>query len=165
MRGELSPPRPTPNKPVGGEIVLCRVPNFAGMETPGTPASTELGRCEVRMVEGIEELTIQSQRHPFPNRNALCQVDIRIGEMRTRARCCVPSFRIGSCNRVASSAGPSGGIHYGAKGVGIQPLPGARYGHTRIRSLAVEGNAGNPYGQTAARWLERYRDRSQCRAG
>ncbi len=38
MRGELSPPSPpTPNNPVGGEIVLSRVPNLAGTDTPGTP--------------------------------------------------------------------------------------------------------------------------------
>lgn len=27
-------------------MVLCRVPNFAGMKTPGMPASTELGNAK-----------------------------------------------------------------------------------------------------------------------
>lgn len=47
MRGELSPPRPTPSKPVGGEIVLSNVPNRAGMKPPGTPAWTELGSAKL----------------------------------------------------------------------------------------------------------------------
>src|SRR5271156_6366167 len=46
MRGELSPPSPTPNSPVGGEIVLSNVPKRAGIKTPGTPASTELGSAK-----------------------------------------------------------------------------------------------------------------------
>ena len=39
MRGELSPPRPTPSKPVGGEMVLVSAPKpvwVAGF--PGVPA-------------------------------------------------------------------------------------------------------------------------------
>ena len=37
MRGEVSPPSPTPSKPVGGVVALCSVPNLA-MGDPGTPA-------------------------------------------------------------------------------------------------------------------------------
>src|ERR1700677_1908337 len=39
MRGELSPPNPTPSNPVGGEIVLVKAPKpvcVAGL--PGVPA-------------------------------------------------------------------------------------------------------------------------------
>ncbi len=39
MRGELSPPSPTPSSPVGGEMVLVSAPNpvcVAG--SPGVPA-------------------------------------------------------------------------------------------------------------------------------
>ncbi len=28
MRGEVSPPSPTPSSPIGGEVVLCSVPNL-----------------------------------------------------------------------------------------------------------------------------------------
>ena len=44
MRGELSPPKPTPNKPVGGEVVYVSAPKPTCVEgLPGTPASTMLG--------------------------------------------------------------------------------------------------------------------------
>ena len=46
MRGELSPPRPTPSSPVGGIVTLSSVPNLAGTE-PGTPASTVLGSAKL----------------------------------------------------------------------------------------------------------------------
>jgi hypothetical protein len=62
MRGELSPPRPTPSSPVGGEMVLCSVPNFGGMYSPGTPACTLLGQRKVGMVEGVEHLHVEAQR-------------------------------------------------------------------------------------------------------
>ena len=45
MRGEVSPPSPTPSSPVGGEVVLCSVPNLA-MGEPGTPACTVLGSAK-----------------------------------------------------------------------------------------------------------------------
>lgn len=45
MRGEVSPPRPTPSRPVGGDVVLCSVPNLA-MGEPGTPAWTVLGSAK-----------------------------------------------------------------------------------------------------------------------
>jgi hypothetical protein len=45
IRGELSPPGPTTNSPGGGSIVLARVSNLAGTDTPGTPASTSLGKA------------------------------------------------------------------------------------------------------------------------
>jgi Dynamin family len=44
MRGELSPPKPTPSKPVGGEVVYVSAPKpvwVAGL--PGTPAITSDG--------------------------------------------------------------------------------------------------------------------------
>ena len=46
MRGELSPPSPTPSRPVGGEMVLCIVPERVGIIEPGTPASTLLGSAK-----------------------------------------------------------------------------------------------------------------------
>src|SRR5580700_3232261 len=45
MRGEVSPPSPTPSSPVGGEVALSSVPNLAICE-PGTPAWTVLGSAK-----------------------------------------------------------------------------------------------------------------------
>src|ERR1700728_5152825 len=45
MRGEVSPPSPTPSNPVGGEVVLSSVPNLE-MGEPGTPACTVLGSAK-----------------------------------------------------------------------------------------------------------------------
>jgi hypothetical protein len=45
MRGLLSPPKPTPSKPVGGDVVYVRAPNpVCVVGFPGTPASIMLGR-------------------------------------------------------------------------------------------------------------------------
>src|ERR1700733_8578261 len=44
MRGVLSPPSPTPSRPVGGEVVYVSAPNPVCVEgCPGMPASTTLG--------------------------------------------------------------------------------------------------------------------------
>ena len=44
MRGVLSPPKPTPSKPVGGEVAYVKAPNPVCVEgLPGIPASTMLG--------------------------------------------------------------------------------------------------------------------------
>src|ERR1700722_11711460 len=44
MRGVLSPPKPTPSNPVGGEVVYVSAPNPVWVEGfPGMPASTMLG--------------------------------------------------------------------------------------------------------------------------
>lgn len=45
MRGEVSPPSPTPSKPVGGEVVLYNVPNLDIAE-PGAPACTVVGSAK-----------------------------------------------------------------------------------------------------------------------
>ncbi len=48
MRGELSPPRPTPSRPVGGDVVEVRAPKpvcVAGF--PGIPAKTMLGSAKL----------------------------------------------------------------------------------------------------------------------
>src|SRR5271156_6177094 len=52
MRGEVSPPRPTPSSPVGGEVVLCSVPNLA-MGEPGTPACTVLGSAKLGWLNAL----------------------------------------------------------------------------------------------------------------
>ena len=57
MRGELSPPRPTPSSPVGGEMVLSRVPNAGGMYSPGTPASTLLGNAKLGWLKALNICT------------------------------------------------------------------------------------------------------------
>jgi len=44
IRGLLSPPNPTPRRPVGGEVVYVRAPNPVCVEGfPGMPANTLLG--------------------------------------------------------------------------------------------------------------------------
>jgi hypothetical protein len=44
MRGVLSPPNPTPSRPVGGEVVYVSAPKPVWVEGfPGMPASTMLG--------------------------------------------------------------------------------------------------------------------------
>jgi uncharacterized glyoxalase superfamily protein PhnB len=63
MRGELSPPRPTPSRPVGGEIVLVSAPNpvcVAG--SPGMPPLVIAGQSKVRVVEDVEELSVEPER-------------------------------------------------------------------------------------------------------
>jgi len=47
MRGVLSPPKPTPSKPVGGEVVEVSAPNPVWVVGfPGMPASTMLGSAK-----------------------------------------------------------------------------------------------------------------------
>jgi hypothetical protein len=47
MRGLLSPPNPTPSKPVGGEVVYVSAPNPLCVEGfPGMPACTMLGSAK-----------------------------------------------------------------------------------------------------------------------
>jgi hypothetical protein len=46
MRGELSPPKPTPSKPVGGEVVAVSAPKPVCVPgRPGIPA-TEVGKAK-----------------------------------------------------------------------------------------------------------------------
>jgi hypothetical protein len=54
VRGELSPPSPTPRRQVGGEMVLWSMPNFAGMKTPGIPACTELGKASFGWLNALK---------------------------------------------------------------------------------------------------------------
>ena len=49
-------------------------------------------------------------------------------------------------DRVASSAGSSGGIHYGAKGVGIHHCRCPLWSHPDKESCC-RGDARNPYGE------------------
>ena len=60
MRGELSPPRPTPSKPVGGEMVLPGFRIWAG-STAGDSGFHIAGQREVGMVEGVEHLHVEAQ--------------------------------------------------------------------------------------------------------
>src|SRR5208337_2214346 len=47
MRGLLSPPKPTPSSPVGGDVVYVSAPKPVCVEGfPGMPASTMLGRAK-----------------------------------------------------------------------------------------------------------------------
>jgi hypothetical protein len=47
IRGLLSPPKPTPSKPVGGEVVYVSAPNpLCVEEFPGIPACTMLGSAK-----------------------------------------------------------------------------------------------------------------------
>src|SRR5208282_67069 len=65
MRGELSPPRPTPSSPVGGEVKLWSVPNLAGTE-PGTPACTVLGSAKLGWLNALNNWP--STRSLIPSR-------------------------------------------------------------------------------------------------
>src|ERR1039458_6845056 len=67
MRGELSPPNPTPSSPVGGEIVLSKVPNLGGMYSPGTPASTLPGSVKLGWLKALNNCT--SKRNEAPSRS------------------------------------------------------------------------------------------------
>src|ERR1700733_2878013 len=54
IRGELSPPSPTPSKPVGGEIVLVKAPKpvwVAGL--PGGPARL-LGKAKLGWLKRLK---------------------------------------------------------------------------------------------------------------
>ncbi len=47
MRGVLSPPKPTPSRPVGGDVVEVNAPNPVWVEGfPGIPACTTLGSAK-----------------------------------------------------------------------------------------------------------------------
>src|ERR1700730_4853672 len=47
IRGVLSPPKPTPSNPVGGDVVYVIAPNPVWVEGfPGIPASTMLGSAK-----------------------------------------------------------------------------------------------------------------------
>ena len=48
IRGELSPPKPTPSKPVGGDVVRPIAPNPVWVEgLPGIPAITIAGSVKL----------------------------------------------------------------------------------------------------------------------
>ncbi len=64
MRGELSPPRPTPRRPVGGEVVYVRAPKpvwVAGFA--GDAGENHAREREIGVVENVEELGFDAQLH------------------------------------------------------------------------------------------------------
>src|ERR1019366_9952738 len=62
MRGELSPPSPTPSSPVGGEVVLVSAPKPVCVERfPGIPAITFDGRLNGHSVDHGEGFQIEDR--------------------------------------------------------------------------------------------------------
>src|ERR1700680_3102671 len=58
MRGVLSPPNPTPSRPVGGEVVEVSAPNpVCVVGFPGMPASTMLGRPKFGWLNTLKNCT------------------------------------------------------------------------------------------------------------
>ena len=61
MRGELSPPSPTPSNPVGGDVVDVRAPKpVCVLGSPGTPAIA-VGSAKFGAIEQIEHLQLRAQ--------------------------------------------------------------------------------------------------------
>ena len=84
MRGELSPPKPTPSSPVGGEVVYVSAPNPTCVEgLPGMPAKTSLGSAKLAMVEDVEELRFEPQLHAFAQGKPFRKIKIAPEEIRT----------------------------------------------------------------------------------
>ena len=165
MRGELSPPRPTPSSPVGGEMVLSRVPNLAGTYSPGTPASTLLGNAKLGWLKALN--ICASKRNDSPSRNAKLprEVDVGVSKVRPAHRVAARVAELAVGWRIAAGACAGGGIDDRDKGLGIEPLPRAGNGHAGIGRFAVNRHAGNAARKLRPAGSERPRCRWRCRAG
>ena len=166
MRGELSPPRPTPSRPVGGEMVLSRVPNSGRNVFAGHAGLHAAGQCEVGMVEGVEHLHIEAQRGLLPDGKTAREVDVGVGEVRAAHGVAACSRQTGSWRGgIAACAGAGGGIDDRDEGVGIEPLPGSGNGDAGDTGFFDRAARRERGGQTAGRRPERRRCRLPCKAG
>ena len=84
MRGLLSPPNPTPSKPVGGEVVYVSAPNPALRGRISRNAGLHHAwKRKIRMVEDIKELTLKPQLHMLGQGKPFCQVEVAPEEIGT----------------------------------------------------------------------------------
>jgi hypothetical protein len=84
MRGLLSPPRSTPGKPVGGDVVYVRAPKPVCVEGfPGMPARTMLGSPKVGWLKPLKSWasTLNFTRSVKDNR--LVKIEVIPEEIRT----------------------------------------------------------------------------------
>jgi hypothetical protein len=84
MRGVLSPPKPTPSRPVGGEVVDVSAPNPAlGGGLSGNAGLHHRWKAEVWMVEDIKKLRLKPQFHMLGQGEPFCQVEVTPEKIRT----------------------------------------------------------------------------------
>jgi hypothetical protein len=89
MRGVLSPPKPTPSKPVGGEVVYVSAPKPVWVSGFSRDAGLHhRWEAEICMVEDIEELTLKPQFHVLAQGEPFCQVEVTPEKIRTAQRRC-----------------------------------------------------------------------------
>ena len=144
MRGALSPPNPTPSRPVGGEVVLVSAPKPVCVPgSPGIPARTMLGRAKFGMVEDVEELPFQAQLNVLTEWNRLGKIKVTPKELRAAQRVAAQSSELAIRGTVAARAGARAGVDGRNKGVRIEPLEGAGLRHPRDGFLFIQRHTRN----------------------
>jgi hypothetical protein len=109
MRGVLSPPNPTPSKPVGGEVVYVSAPNPSLRRGLSRNAGLHhAGQAEIRMVEDIKKLTLKTQLHMLAQGKPLCQVEIAPEKIRTAQGIASEVSELAILRTVAAIAGSGG---------------------------------------------------------
>ncbi len=77
MRGELSPPSPTPSSPVGGDVGVAERAESGLRGRLARNARVRQDRQpEIRVIEHIEELAVDAQLHAFGQREPLGEIEI-----------------------------------------------------------------------------------------
>ena len=151
MRGELSPPSPTPSSPVGGEVVLVSAPKPVCVERfPGIPAITIRGQAEVRMVEDVEELRIDAQLHVLAHLEPLRQIQIAPDEVRPSESVAPKIAELAGLRAIASGAGARARIDRGYEGVRIQPLNRSSLRHSGNGTVRVKRDSRHHAGELRA---------------
>ena len=164
MRGELSPPRPTPSSPVGGEMVLVSAPKpvwVAG--SPGVPAWL-VGSAKLAWLKTLKNWVSKRKVTCSVIGNLLGYVELGVGEVRAAEVVAAGVAELAVGGRVAAGTRAGAGIDDGFKRIRVEPLQAAGLGDAGDGCLAVERDAGNAVGDTVARCPGRCRGCWRCRA-
>ena len=165
MRGELSPPSPTPSSPVGGEVGdrsarRIRSAWTACREFPRSPKPA----AQIRMIEDVEELPVDAQLHALGQLEPLGEVQIAPDEIGTAQRVAAEIAELAVLRTVAARARARARIDRRNERIRIQPLDGSRLRDAGNRIVFVQRHARNHAGDTADRCLARCRFRWPNRA-
>src|ERR1017187_4733032 len=105
------------------------------------------GQTEIRMVEDIEELTLEPQLHALGQRKPFCQVEVAPEEIGTAQSIAPEISELAVLRTVAAMAQPCTRIHGRDKSVRIEPLECSRLGVERYRMVLIQRNAGDDAGE------------------
>src|ERR1039458_8528584 len=96
------------------------------------------GQRKIGVVEGVEQLHIEAERSPLPERKLAREVNVRVRKVRPAHRVAAGVAELAIGFRIASGALPGGGIDDRNKGIGIEPLTGSSHSHSWERCFAIK---------------------------